>query len=294
MCIICVKEKGVKMPTKECFQTMFNRNSDGAGFAYATEDGKTVVKKGFMSFNSFYKAVKSVSKSIDTVNTPMIFHFRIGTAGTNSQGLTHPFVLHSSYNEMKKTELVTDKGVMFHNGILRDFESKDVKLYDVNDTMIFVRTVINQLPHNWYKNKHLKYMLSVLISTSKLAFLIEGKIIMLGKFIDDAETGLKFSNTTYQKYYDYGYFNQDAYWQKWYNDRYAEQKHYNEKAGLTNNSTKNDTQSECEFKEVSNSLVNSDSLFLIESDDSELIDYYMDNDGNYYEYDRLNGKLYKY
>ena len=45
MCIICVKEKGVKMPTKDCFQTMFNRNSDGAGFAYVNADGKTVVKK---------------------------------------------------------------------------------------------------------------------------------------------------------------------------------------------------------------------------------------------------------
>lgn len=281
MCIICVKEKGVKLPTKDCFQTMFNRNSDGAGFAYVNADGKTVVKKGFMTFNSFYKAVKSVSKSIDTLDTPMIFHFRIGTAGTNSKGLTHPFVLHSSYDAMKNTDYVTDKGVMFHNGILMDFESKDIKLYDVNDTMVFVRTVINQLPKDWYRNKHLKYMLSVLIGSSKLAFMIDGKIILIGKFINDTETGLKFSNSTYQKLYDYGYYNQNSYWQSWYADKSS-----------TNNSTFNDDV--FDVKEVSPVLLTNGTLTFVDSDDRECVDYYVDDNGNYYEFDRLNSKLYKY
>ena len=60
MCIICVKEKGVKLPTKDCFQTMFNRNSDGAGFAYVNADGKTVVKKGFMTFIRLLRAFLKV------------------------------------------------------------------------------------------------------------------------------------------------------------------------------------------------------------------------------------------
>lgn len=287
MCIICVKDKGVKMPTKEIFETMFRNNPDGSGLAYSTTTGETVIKKGFMDFKSFYKGIKLLQKEIDTLNTPMIFHFRIGTAGTNSKGLTHPFPLGVGYKEMKKTNLITSKGAMFHNGMLHDFESKDIDLYDVNDSMIFTKTVINQLPNDWYNNKHLKYMLKVLIGTNKLAFLINGKITLIGKFINDTETGLKFSNTTYQKSYLYNDWYDDNYWQKWYDKSYSS---YN--YGYDN--SKNTTSDSLGFYEVSPDIIQQKNLTLFESDDMDCVDYYTDDKGNYYEYDRLTGKMYRY
>ena len=287
MCIICVKDKGVKMPTKEIFETMFRNNPDGSGLAYSTTTGETVIKKGFMDFKSFYKEIKLLQKEIDTLNTPMIFHFRIGTAGTNSKGLTHPFPLGVGYKEMKKTNLITSKGAMFHNGMLHDFESKDIDLYDVNDSMIFTKTVINQLPNDWYNNKHLKYMLKVLIGTNKLAFLINGKITLIGKFINDTETGLKFSNTTYQKSYLYNDWYDDNYWQKWYDKSYSS---YN--YGYDN--SKNTTSDSLGFYEVSPDIIQQKNLTLFESDDMDCVDYYTDDKGNYYEYDRLTGKMYRY
>lgn len=287
MCIICVKDKGVKMPTKEIFETMFRNNPDGSGLAYSTTTGETVIKKGFMDFKSFYKEIKLLQKEIDTLNTPMIFHFRIGTAGTNSKGLTHPFPLGVGYKEMKKTNLITSKGVMFHNGMLHDFESKDIDLYDVNDSMIFTKTVINQLPNDWYNNKHLKYMLKVLIGTNKLAFLINGKITLIGKFINDTETGLKFSNTTYQKSYLYNDWYDDNYWQKWYDKSYSS---YN--YGYDN--SKNTTSDSLGFYEVSPDIIQQKNLTLFESDDMDCVYYYTDDKGNYYEYDRLTGKMYRY
>lgn len=287
MCIICVKDKGVKMPTKEIFETMFKNNPDGSGLAYTTTNGETIIKKGFMDFKSFYKEIKLLQKEIDTLNTPMIFHFRIGTAGTNSKGLTHPFPLGVNYKEMKKTTVLTNKGAMFHNGMLHDFESKDIDLYDVNDSMIFLKTVINQLPSDWYKNKHLKYMLKVLIGTNKLAFLIDGKIILIGKFINDTETGLKFSNTTYQKSYFYNDWYDDNYWQKWYDKSYSSYSY-------GNSNSKTTTSNALGFYEVSPEIIQQENLILFESDDNDCIDYYTDDKGNYYEYDRLTGKMYRY
>lgn len=88
MCIIVVKQAGIAAPSDEMFENMWNHNPYGAGFMY-TANGGVCIEKGFMEYKDFYKAYKRVEGKIDTVQTPMIFHFRITTHGGTSPENTH-------------------------------------------------------------------------------------------------------------------------------------------------------------------------------------------------------------
>ena len=77
MCIIAIKDKGIKLPNEKTLETMFWNNSDGAGFMYA-KDGKVVIRKGFMTFRAFKSALDGID---DVDNLPLVMHFRIATSG---------------------------------------------------------------------------------------------------------------------------------------------------------------------------------------------------------------------
>ena len=47
MCIIAAKPAGVAMPDNDTLRTMWNVNSDGAGFMYV-EKGAVRIEEGFM------------------------------------------------------------------------------------------------------------------------------------------------------------------------------------------------------------------------------------------------------
>ena len=55
MCIICVSKPGVRQPDENTIRTMFYRNPHGAGYMAARE-GKVIIHKGFMDFDSFLGA----------------------------------------------------------------------------------------------------------------------------------------------------------------------------------------------------------------------------------------------
>ena len=54
MCIAINSPKGTT-PKKESLRESFESNPHGAGFAFV-DDGKIIIKKGFMSFDKFFKA----------------------------------------------------------------------------------------------------------------------------------------------------------------------------------------------------------------------------------------------
>ena len=116
MCIIVVKKAGKAAPSDEMFENMWNHNPDGAGFMY-TANGGVCIEKGFMEYKDFYKAYKRVEGKIDTVQTPMIFHFRITTHGGTSPENTHPFPVTDNLSVLRKLMCKTSLGVA-HNGIL--------------------------------------------------------------------------------------------------------------------------------------------------------------------------------
>lgn len=193
MCIIVAKPQGISMPSMKTLKTCFEHNPDGAGFAYL-DNGNVVYRKGFMTFNSLKNALDELK--INKKEATMVFHFRIGTAGTNSKGLTHPFRICNDTNAMKLTE---GKGsVLFHNGILADYNpSKDNK-DDVNDTMLFTKKVINELPKDWETNKAILSLVKKSISYNKLAILKPSGLTLIGDFKKD--DGIYYSNESYKEY----------------------------------------------------------------------------------------------
>ena len=103
MCVICVKPKGVDMPTNEILKAMYKANHDGCGFCTPTKSYKG------LSFASFMREIKSVSK-----DEPCIMHFRWATHGSVKRSNCHPFYDYQT-------------GVWFaHNGILNVRPKKDM------------------------------------------------------------------------------------------------------------------------------------------------------------------------
>lgn len=227
MCIIVSKEKGQNLPTKKTLETCFNYNDDGAGFMYV-RNGKVVIDKGYMTFDSFYKRLKELKKEFDIKEKALVMHFRIGTSGTGKENLTHPFPLTCNKKKLNKTYLTTDVGVM-HNGIIKDYEYDKV----LSDTQTFIKDFmypIYEISHKFYKSPSLQKILEKECG-SKLCILdSDENIYYIGDFVEDE--GIKYSNTTYKtsiyKYYDdYDWYYRDYYWQEYIkgrNKKYATSK----------------------------------------------------------------------
>lgn len=204
MCIIVAKEKGIEIPSKETLKTCFERNSDGAGFMYV-KDNKVVIDKGYMDFDTFYKRLQKLDKKLHFKDKALVMHFRIGTHGAKDKATTHPFPVSSDTEELKKTYVKTDLG-MVHNGIIPHYDYED----NLSDTQLFIRDVVavaKGLNKNFYKNKATLDMFKR-ITTSKLCFLdTKNNLIYVGDFVKD-ENGVRYSNTTY-KSYSYKYYGYD-------------------------------------------------------------------------------------
>ena len=193
MCIIAVKPIGMEMFPKETIENMFQRNHDGAGIMWA-EDGKVHIKKGFMKVESFLEFVDSRN---DWKNIPVVAHFRIGTAGPNDELNCHPYPVRQENTVECDCELA-----MVHNGILSGYNPPFGSR--LNDTQVFINTVINKLPKKFYKNDAIVKLISGSIGTSKLTFLDgDGNITCIGNFIKDG--GYKYSNESYKTYRTYSW-----------------------------------------------------------------------------------------
>lgn len=80
MCVICVKPKGVEMPSNEIIKAMYKANHDGCGFCTPTKDYKG------LSLDSFLREIAKV-----TADEPCIMHFRWATHGSVKLANCHPF-----------------------------------------------------------------------------------------------------------------------------------------------------------------------------------------------------------
>ena len=57
MCIIVYKPQNTKFPSENTLRECFQNNDDGAGFMFSSNN-VVHIKKGFMTFEKFYKEKK--------------------------------------------------------------------------------------------------------------------------------------------------------------------------------------------------------------------------------------------
>ncbi|NMB01009.1 MAG: hypothetical protein GX971_05735, partial [Firmicutes bacterium] len=194
MCIIAIKQAGIKMPATTTIENMWHNNRDGAGFMYA-KDGNVHIEKGFMTLKDLKKALKRLEKTTDVVNTPVVLHFRITTHGETSPENCHPFPVTEKLPLLQMTKSKAPLAVA-HNGIIDIKPSQK----DVSDTMEYIITQLAplyQLKKDFYRQPAGKKLIYNFIK-SKMVFLdAAGRIETIGDFITGKD-GILYSNTSYK------------------------------------------------------------------------------------------------
>lgn len=204
MCIIASSEIGKNLPTTETIETMWRRNSDGAGFMY-NHNGKVIIEKGFMKLKDFLAAIENLKTKIDVVNTTVIMHFRIGTHGGNTPENTHPFPITHSEQLLKKLHTSCDIG-MAHNGIIASVKPRN----NISDTMEYVLEILAPLKKtvkSFNSNPVIQKLIAETINGSRMCFLTpDGNVNYIGDWKTDEETGIKYSNNTYVSYDEWDFW----------------------------------------------------------------------------------------
>ena len=218
MCVIAVKESGVSAFPESKMKAMFNHNSDGAGFAYVLDE-KVFVEKGLMSYNTFERAYALLEKRIkqagkEIKDIPIVLHFRIGTHGPNSAGLTHPFPISHDFKHLTALDYNADI-VMAHNGIINSVTPRT----GWSDTQQYIKDIILPMAksnRDFYNNPFMKEIMENTINGSKFVFLDKsGKVSYVGEWKE--EDGIKYSNLNHEYTYYGGY---NPYSLSWFDQAY--------------------------------------------------------------------------
>lgn len=192
MCVICVKKKGVRLPTLKEVTAMWEHNPDGAGFMYA-RDGILHLEKGFMKLHDL---IEALNKAGITEDDPLIIHFRISTQGGIRPEMTHPFPVHHSYKAMEVLQ-ATPKVALAHNGIISRCCKTDTNL---SDTALFVTKYVSELvrkPSDINRFAIKEALGSLASFNNKLALMNDkGDIALIGDFVNQG--GLLYSNLYHQ------------------------------------------------------------------------------------------------
>lgn len=208
MCIIAIKPKNKKLQDKDVLQTCFTRNPDGSGYMFV-HDNIVEIKKGYMTFESFYKDLLNDYNKYDLKNKNLVMHFRIGTSGQSKLGCTHPFAITNDYGVLNMTNVKTNIGVC-HNGIISNYNDRNGKYSDTQIYIAKVLTPLIKLNINAYKFKDIQEIIKD-TTNSKWAFLDKfDEVYTVGEFVED--NGYLYSNSTYKNYYYSWGGNYDSAW----------------------------------------------------------------------------------
>lgn len=216
MCVISLSPVGVNAPTEQNLKDMFKHNDDGAGISFVL-DKAVYTYKGLMKWSDFEKTYALIEKKLRTAgktfkDVPIMYHFRIGTHGPNSEALTHPFPISNQFKHLTALEYKADI-VMAHNGIIHSV----VPRAGWSDTQQYISDIIMPLiktDRHFYKNKHLQELMRNTNNGSRFAFLdMDGNFTTVGEFVESDSPELKgilYSNLNHEyvfsKYnYDYSY-----------------------------------------------------------------------------------------
>jgi hypothetical protein len=202
MCIAIFSKAGVGYPDEEILKRCWTKNSDGAGFAFLTVDNEWHITKGYMCWDDFIEAwEKADFKEEHTV----AIHFRLGTSGAEIKndaghfechpGCTHPFPITTSADEMMETA-GTYKQIVMHNGVVGSGELV------LSDTQVAVRDLVDPLAP-YLDDERVVGVLNEILGGNEKGYgsrwwIGNGeKVILLGKWIKDDDSGLYYSKDDY-------------------------------------------------------------------------------------------------
>lgn len=132
MCLAIVKKAGATVD-ESYLKNGFDRNGDGAGFAFI-KDGKIEVVKGLMKWEEFMDSYTAAAAAHP--DSPFLIHFRVGTSGVKGPANTHPFV--------GKECAVIHNGVMFHTGYTAEKSDTRTLIEAAADRLTKARLVANK------------------------------------------------------------------------------------------------------------------------------------------------------
>jgi glutamine amidotransferase len=168
--------------SRETLLQCFNSNSDGAGFMYHNRNKKLQVRKGYFTFDDFWKAYEPMQ------NKAMAIHFRIKTHGDIDKHNCHPF-------------LVNDKLGFIHNGTIKGYSSGHQK----SDTWQFNEDILQPFVDKWGKlalfDDPMRKLVEDYIGWSKLVFMDnEGNFQIFNEDKGVWDNGVWYSNSSYKPY----------------------------------------------------------------------------------------------
>ena len=217
MCVIATSPIGVDAPTEQNLKDMFNHNDDGAGISYVLNNA-VYTFKGLMKWEDFEKTYALIEKKIKSAGKTLkdiaiMYHFRIGTHGPNSEQLTHPFPISNQFKHLSALEYKADI-VMAHNGIINSVSPRT----GWSDTQQYISDIVMPLIKSdrvFYKNKHLQELLRNTNNGSRFAFLNnDGEFTYIGEWVQSDKPefkGIMYSNLNHEYTYTYGHYYPTAY-----------------------------------------------------------------------------------
>ena len=173
MCVILVKRKGVKMPSKRELKRAADYNHDGCGFV--SSNG---LYYRSMDFEDFYNHLKGVG-----VNDACIIHFRWATTGSPKVSNCHPFVKNGLY--------------FAHNGILKVRTENDM----TDSETVFLKELEPAIRQYGIQSDDVRFGIKCMIGYSKFAFMQDGEIYTFGNFVN--VNGVLYSNLNHGYTYAY-------------------------------------------------------------------------------------------
>lgn len=193
MCVIFACEDEFPQPMDlESAELM---NPHGAGIAWINDDKQVQFIKGINA----KKIIKLIADK--KINLPCIVHFRIGTCGGLSKGLTHPFKI------TKDTDLSlkgVGNNVLFHNGIYSDWQDKLMK--------VLIKKGVKIPKGAWSDSRFMAFLASWhgrdilnLFDDQKIAVLTPNGIEKYGGKWEKSE-GCEVSNTYFKHTYQTNYY----------------------------------------------------------------------------------------
>jgi glutamine amidotransferase len=178
MCIAIYKPEG-KLISQETLAQCYKANSDGAGYMFH-KNHKLYVKKGFFSFDDFWKSYRRDK------NKECVIHFRIKTHGLINEANCHPYK-------------VNDNFAFVHNGMISGYTDPAK-----SDTWLFNEDVIQPFVSKWGNlglfEDPVKKLIESRIGYSKLIFMDnEGNSKIFNEDKGSWDDGIWYSNSSYKK-----------------------------------------------------------------------------------------------
>ena len=194
MCVIAYKPLGTPLPKHfdEIAWNCFQANPDGIGIAWLPKRvHKVQIFKGFFNFDKFWEKLESLYISESDI---LAIHFRIATSGNIDATMCHPFPISDKVNFLQAKTASVGK-CLLHNGILGEGKGA------LSDTAVFVKEkLVPALRKTGSLQRAMQEVFTPYESNNRV-LVMDAETLdvqLYGNWIKDKETGLFFSNNSYQ------------------------------------------------------------------------------------------------